>query len=72
MELDFVAVVDIPAELARGCPSTAWNVGNVACHHWILGYYVPQVALILLLFLPYGEPYPCPAPQARAGARFAG
>src|SRR5262245_37258976 len=41
MELDFVAVVDIPAELARGCPSTAWNVGNVACHHWILGYYEP-------------------------------
>jgi len=38
MELDFVAVVDIPAELARGCPSTAWNVGNLACHHWILGY----------------------------------
>jgi len=42
MELDFVAVVDIPAELARGCPSTAWNVGNLACHHWILGYYDPQ------------------------------
>jgi len=42
MELDFVAVVDIPAELARGCPSTAWNVGNIACHHWILGYYDPE------------------------------
>jgi 3-hydroxy-9,10-secoandrosta-1,3,5(10)-triene-9,17-dione monooxygenase len=42
MELDFVAVVDIPAELARGCPSTGWNVGNVACHHWILGYYDPE------------------------------
>jgi 3-hydroxy-9,10-secoandrosta-1,3,5(10)-triene-9,17-dione monooxygenase len=42
MELDFVAVVDIPAELARGCPSTAWNVGNVGCHHWILGYYEPE------------------------------
>jgi 3-hydroxy-9,10-secoandrosta-1,3,5(10)-triene-9,17-dione monooxygenase len=42
MELAFVAVVDIPAELARGCPSTAWNVGNVACHHWILGYYDPE------------------------------
>jgi 3-hydroxy-9,10-secoandrosta-1,3,5(10)-triene-9,17-dione monooxygenase len=41
MELDFVAIVDIPAELARGCPSTAWNVANVACHHWILGYYEP-------------------------------
>jgi len=42
MELPFVAVVDVPAELARGCPSTAWNVGNVACHHWILGYYDPE------------------------------
>ena len=42
MELDFVAVVDIPAELGRGCPSTAWNVGNLACHHWILGYYAPE------------------------------
>lgn len=42
MELDFVAVVDLPAELARGCPSTAWNVGNLGCHHWILGYYDPE------------------------------
>ena len=41
MELDFVAVVDIAAELARGCPSTAWNVGNLASHHWVLGYYDP-------------------------------
>jgi 3-hydroxy-9,10-secoandrosta-1,3,5(10)-triene-9,17-dione monooxygenase len=42
MELAFVALVDICAELARGCPSTAWNVGNVGCHHWILGYYEPE------------------------------
>jgi len=42
MELPFVAVVDIPAELARGCPSTALNVGNVGCHHWILGCYDPR------------------------------
>jgi 3-hydroxy-9,10-secoandrosta-1,3,5(10)-triene-9,17-dione monooxygenase len=42
MELVFVALVDIAAELARGCPSTAWNVGNLACHHWILGYYEPE------------------------------
>jgi 3-hydroxy-9,10-secoandrosta-1,3,5(10)-triene-9,17-dione monooxygenase len=42
MELPFVAVVDIVAELARGCPSTAWNVGNLGCHHWILAYYAPQ------------------------------
>ena len=39
MELPYVAVVDIVAEVARGCPSTAWNVGNLGCHHWILGYY---------------------------------
>jgi 3-hydroxy-9,10-secoandrosta-1,3,5(10)-triene-9,17-dione monooxygenase len=35
-------VVDIVSELARGCPSTAWNVGNLGCHHWILGYYEPE------------------------------
>src|ERR671923_539576 len=39
MELPFVAQTDIVAELARGCPSTAWNVGNLGCHHWILAYY---------------------------------
>jgi 3-hydroxy-9,10-secoandrosta-1,3,5(10)-triene-9,17-dione monooxygenase len=42
MELPFIAVVDIVAELARGCPSTAWNVGNLGCHHWILCYYEPH------------------------------
>ncbi len=42
MELDFVAIVDIVAETARGCPSTAWNIGNLAAHHWILGYYEPE------------------------------
>ncbi len=42
MELDFVAIIDITAEIGRGCPSTAWNVGNLGCHHWILGYYTPQ------------------------------
>jgi 3-hydroxy-9,10-secoandrosta-1,3,5(10)-triene-9,17-dione monooxygenase len=42
MELPFVAVVDIVSELARGCPSTAWNVGNLGCHHWCLAYYEPE------------------------------
>ncbi len=42
MELDFVAIVDIVSEIARGCPSTAWNVGNLGAHHWILGFYEPQ------------------------------
>jgi 3-hydroxy-9,10-secoandrosta-1,3,5(10)-triene-9,17-dione monooxygenase len=42
MELPFVAVVDIVAELARGCPSTAWNVGNLGIHHWLLAFYDPE------------------------------
>jgi 3-hydroxy-9,10-secoandrosta-1,3,5(10)-triene-9,17-dione monooxygenase len=42
MELPFVAIVDIVIELGRGCPSTAWNVGNLAAHHWFLAYYEPQ------------------------------
>ena len=63
MELDFVAVVDIPAELARGCPSTAWSVGNVACHHWILGNYVRGAALSSLRFCRFCGTYPhsCPS-----------
>jgi 3-hydroxy-9,10-secoandrosta-1,3,5(10)-triene-9,17-dione monooxygenase len=39
MELDFVAMVDIPAEVARGCASTGWNVGNLGVHHWLLALY---------------------------------
>jgi len=39
MELDFISLVDVPAELARGCASTAWNVGNLAVHHWMLALY---------------------------------
>ena len=39
MELDFVAYVDISAELARGCASTGWTVGNLLVHHWMLALY---------------------------------
>lgn len=39
MELDFVAIVDLCAEIARGCASTAWNVGNLGNHHFILALY---------------------------------
>lgn len=39
MELDFVSLVDIPAEIARGCASTGWNVGNLGIHHWMLALY---------------------------------
>ena len=39
MEFDFVAYVDIPCELARGCASTGWNVANLLIHHWMLALY---------------------------------
>jgi 3-hydroxy-9,10-secoandrosta-1,3,5(10)-triene-9,17-dione monooxygenase len=39
MELPFESLVRIPAELARGCTSTAWCVGNWAIHHWMLALY---------------------------------
>jgi len=39
MELEFVALFDIPAEIARGCASTAWNVANLGVHHWMLALY---------------------------------
>lgn len=42
-ELDYVALVEIPAELARGCGSTAWTFANLSCHHWILGM-MPKAA----------------------------
>lgn len=41
-ELDVGIFVDTCAELARVCPSTAWNLGNLASHHWMLGFFAPQ------------------------------
>jgi 3-hydroxy-9,10-secoandrosta-1,3,5(10)-triene-9,17-dione monooxygenase len=42
-ELDFSALVDIGAILARGCASTAWNLTNLASHHWMLAMF-PEAA----------------------------
>jgi 3-hydroxy-9,10-secoandrosta-1,3,5(10)-triene-9,17-dione monooxygenase len=42
-ELDVGIFVDVCAELARACPSTAWNFGNLASHHWMLGYCDPRI-----------------------------
>ncbi len=39
MELDYVALFDIPAELGRGCASTSWSCANLAIHHWMLALY---------------------------------
>jgi 3-hydroxy-9,10-secoandrosta-1,3,5(10)-triene-9,17-dione monooxygenase len=39
MELPFVALFDLPAEVSRGCASTGWNVANLGVHHWMLALY---------------------------------
>ena len=39
MEFDFIAYIDIPMELARGCASTSWNVVNLMIHNWMLAMY---------------------------------
>ena len=41
-DLDLGILVDICAEIATVCPSTAWNLGNLSSHHWMLGYYQPE------------------------------
>jgi 3-hydroxy-9,10-secoandrosta-1,3,5(10)-triene-9,17-dione monooxygenase len=39
MELDYVAYVDFPLELARGDASAGWNLANLQIHHWMLALY---------------------------------
>lgn len=39
MGFDFVAYVDFPLELARGCASTGWSAANLIIHHWMLAMY---------------------------------
>lgn len=42
-ELDVRIFVEAAAEIAQVCPSTAWNFGNLASHHWMLGYCDPRI-----------------------------
>lgn len=41
-EFDYVALVDFSAELARGDASVAWNLANLASHHWMLAMFMPE------------------------------
>jgi len=41
-EFDYVALVDFSAELARGDASVAWNLANLASHHWMLAMFAPE------------------------------
>jgi len=40
-ELDFVAVVEFGALVARACASSAWNLVNLGSHHLLLGMFPP-------------------------------
>ena len=41
-DLDVGVLIDVCAEIAQVCPSTSWNLGNLASHHWMLGYFPPE------------------------------
>ena len=38
-ELDYVALIDFPAEIARGDASVAWSLANLLSHHWMLAMF---------------------------------
>ena len=38
-EFDYVALVDCAEILGRADASVAWNLGNLASHHWMLGMF---------------------------------
>ncbi len=42
-ELDYGILVDIGAMVGRACGSSAWNLINLGCHHWMLGMFPPKV-----------------------------
>ena len=41
-EFDYAMMVEVPAQLARGCASTAWVHANYAIHHWMLAMWPEQ------------------------------
>ncbi len=42
-ELPIATLVEVSAEMARACASSAWVLANLASHHWMLGMW-PQAA----------------------------
>ncbi|MCA1437756.1 acyl-CoA dehydrogenase family protein [Bradyrhizobium sp. BRP20] len=41
-ELDYVALVDCAELLGQADASVAWNLANLASHHWMLGMFQPK------------------------------
>ncbi len=42
-EMDLALMVDVAAELGRGCGSSTWNLTNIAVQSWIQGMHKPEV-----------------------------
>ncbi len=42
-ELDYRLLLDAASEIARACASSAWNLANLASHHWMLALF-PEAA----------------------------
>ena len=38
-ELDYRLLLDSAAEVAKACASSAWNLANLASHHWMLALF---------------------------------
>ncbi len=43
MELPFPAIFEVPELIGRGDSSTAWNLGNLGIHHWMLALFDPKL-----------------------------
>ena len=41
-ELPYRALFELTAVIGQGCGSTAWVLGNLAAHHWLLGMWHPE------------------------------
>ncbi|WP_027551026.1 acyl-CoA dehydrogenase family protein [Bradyrhizobium sp. Cp5.3] len=41
-ELDYVALIDCAGLLGQADASVAWNLANLASHHWMLGMFEPK------------------------------
>lgn len=42
LELSYGFHMQLAEEIARGCPSSAWVLGVIACHAWIFGMFPPE------------------------------
>ena len=41
-ELDYGILIDAGATIAKGCASSAWNLTNLASHHWMMAMFPKQ------------------------------